>query len=127
MIMQHMFQQSLVLLQFINRVVDIPAACRSWVRTVHTVQQTVDFHRYNFWLVVDAPVVVSVTGALVGRAENCGVSAVAVVLGVVQFLGQGRCARKCNDWECAMLGSISWILAPFYQGGFVEEFVRFST
>ena len=26
------------------------------------------------------------TGALVGRAENCGVSAAAVVLGVVQFL-----------------------------------------
>ena len=47
--MQHMFQQSLVLLQFINRVVD--AQCK-------TVQQTVDFHRYSFWLVVDAPVVV---------------------------------------------------------------------
>ena len=48
----------------------------------------------------------AVTGALVGHAENCGVSAVAVVLGVVQFfLGQGRCARWCNVWECAMLGS----------------------
>ena len=28
------------------------------VRIVHTVQQTVDFHRYSFWMVVDAPVVV---------------------------------------------------------------------
>ena len=28
------------------------------VRTVHTVQQTVDFYRYSFGLVVDAPVVV---------------------------------------------------------------------
>ena len=44
------------------------------------------------------------TGALVGCAENCGVSAVAVV-GRRPVIGQGRCARRCNDWGRAMLGS----------------------
>ena len=57
-----------------------------WVRIVHTVQQTVDFHRYSFWMVVDAPVVVQRQVPWLGRAEKCGVSAVAVLVGVVQFL-----------------------------------------
>ena len=37
-------------------------------------------------MVVDAPVVVQRQVPWLGRAENCGVSAVAVLLGVVQFL-----------------------------------------
>ena len=95
-IMQRQFQQFVgffvPLVQFLDRMVDIPAACSSWL------QQTVDFHRYSFWMVVDA-----MTGALVGRAENCGVSAAAVVCSsswtrllcpLVQRLG----ARDSPSW-----------------------------
>ena len=46
----------------------------------------------------------AVTGALVGRAENCGVSAVAVVW-ASSSSWTSRCARLCNDWGRAMLGS----------------------
>ena len=55
--MQHMFQQSLVL--SVHQQSGGHSSCMQiLVRTVHTVQQTVDFHRCSFWLVVDAPVVV---------------------------------------------------------------------
>ena len=56
--MQHMFQQSLVLLSVHQQSGGHSSCMQILVRTVHTVQQTVDFHRYSFWLVVDAPVIV---------------------------------------------------------------------
>ena len=43
------------------------------VRTVHTVQQTVDFHRYSSWDGCHAPVVVQRQVSWLGCAENCGV------------------------------------------------------
>ena len=62
-------------------------------------------------------------GALVGCAENCGFSAVAVV-GRRPVLGQGRCARWCNDWERAMLGSTMDTCSQF-PGGFWTNFYDF--
>ena len=43
------------------------------VRTVHTVQLTVDFHRYSSSMGVYAPVAVQRQVPWLGRAENCGV------------------------------------------------------
>ena len=62
-------------------------------------------------------------GALVGCADNCGFSAVAVV-GRRPVLGQGRCARWCNDWERAMLGSTMDTCSQF-PGGFWTNFYDF--
>ena len=86
--MQHQFQQSLFMnpcvLQFINRMVDIPAVC-NLVRTVHAVQQTVDFHRYSSSMAVYAPVVVQRQVPWLGRAQtvefrSCRLSGVAQCL-----------------------------------------------
>ena len=56
--LQHMFPQSLVLLSVHHLHGGHSSCIQIVVRTVHTVQQTVGFHRYSFWMVVDAPVVV---------------------------------------------------------------------
>ena len=65
----------------------------------------------------------AMTGALVGRAENCGVSAVAVV-GRRPVLGQGRCARWCNDGA-----RIAWFdcgyMFCFIHGGFWKNVYDF--
>ena len=45
------------------------------------------------------------TGALVGRAEKLWSLRSCSGFGRRPVLGQGRCARWCNDWERAMLGS----------------------
>ena len=57
------------------------------VRTVHTVQQTMDFHRYSSSMVDYALVVVQRQVPWLGRAENCGVPQLPL------------------NWERAMLGS----------------------
>ena len=52
-IMQRRFQQFVeffvLSVQFLDRMVDIPAACRSLVRIVHTVQQTVEISQVQFY------------------------------------------------------------------------------
>ena len=75
------------------------------VRTVHTVQQTVDLHRYNSGDGCHAPVVVQRQVPGLGRAENCGVSAVAVFVGVVQFLDKVVVPPGATTVGRAMLGS----------------------
>ena len=48
------------------------------------------------------------------------------------FLGQGRCARWCNDWERAMLGSTvdtcllcpGWLLGDFFTNFLVTGWTR---
>ena len=58
----------------------------------------------------------AVTGALVGRAENCGVSAVAVVLGVVQFL----------DKVVVPVGTTTgaWVRNAWFDSGYMLRFTR---
>ena len=66
----------------------------------------------------------AVTGALVGRAENCGVSAVAVVLGVVQFLDKVVVPVGATTGSAQYLVRL-WIHAPFYQGGLWKNLYDF--
>ena len=42
-------------------------------------------------------------------------------------LGQGRCARWCNDWECAMLGSTVDTFSASVYGGLYGRFLIYST
>ena len=56
-------------------------------------------------MVVDAPVVVQRQVPGLGRAENCGVSAVAVFVGVVQFLDKVVVPPGATIVGRAMLGS----------------------
>ena len=57
--MQRLFQQFVELfvplVQFVDRMVDFPAAFRSWYAQCTSVQQTVE--RYTSWVVMDALVV----------------------------------------------------------------------
>ena len=67
----------------------------------------------------------AVTGALVGRAENCGVSAVAVVLGVVQFLDKVVVPVGATSGSAQCLVRL-WIhMFRFIQGGFWKNFYDF--
>ena len=74
------------------------------VRTVHTMQQTVDFHRYSSWDGCHAPVVVQrqVPG---WGAQKTVVSAVAVLLAAVQFLDKVVVPVGATTVGRAMLGS----------------------
>ena len=69
--MQHKFQQSLFMnlgvLQFINRMVDIPAACRSWYAQCTLCSRPCSGDGSH------APVVVQRQVPWLGCAENCGV------------------------------------------------------
>ena len=56
------------------------------VRTVHTVQQTVDPHRYSSWDGCPCACCCATTGALVGARRKLWSSAVAVLVAAVQFL-----------------------------------------
>ena len=61
------------------------------------------------------------TGALVGRAENCGVSAVAEVLGVVQFLDKVVVPVAATTGSAQCLVRL-WIHVLLYPGWLLEEF-----
>ena len=68
--MQHSFQQSLVLPQFINRVVAIPVATQSQVRTALLCRRPLRFHSCSSWASSCAP-----TSVGTDSAENCGIAA----------------------------------------------------
>ena len=74
-------------------------------RTVHTVQQTVDPHRYSSGDGCHAPVVVQRQVPWLGRAENCGVSEVAVLVAAVQFLDKVVVPVGATTVGRAMFGS----------------------
>ena len=74
------------------------------VRTVHTVQQTVEISQLQFLMVVDAPVVLQRQVPWLGRTGNCGDSAVAV-LGVLQFLDKVVVPAGATTVGRALLGS----------------------
>ena len=59
--------------------------------SAHCAADRGDFTGTVLGMVVDAPVVVQGQVPRLGRAENCGVSAVAVFVGVVQFLTRLLC------------------------------------
>ena len=60
-IMQRQFEQFVEffvpLVQFLDRMMDIPAACRSWYAKYIPVQQTLEISKVQFLVVVDVPVV----------------------------------------------------------------------
>ena len=73
-------------------------------------------------MVVDAPVVVQRQVPWLGRAENCGVSAVAVLAGVVQLLDKVVVPAGATSVGRAMLGSTmdtcscpGWLWQNFYD------------
>ena len=72
--MQHKFQQSLVLIQFINRVVVIPVATQRQVRTVLLCRRPLRFHSCSSWTSLSCPFC-AMTSFGIDSAENCGISA----------------------------------------------------
>ena len=79
-------------------------------------------------MVVDAPVVVQRQVPCLGRAENCGVSAVAVLVGVVQFQDKAvvPVGATTGAWV-RMLGSRVDTYSASVQGGLYGRFPTFST
>ena len=65
------------------------------------------------------------TGALVGRADNCGVSAVAVGLGRRPVLRQGCCARWVQRLVARKCLVRLWIHVLHHPGWLLEEFMVF--
>ena len=102
-----------VVLLVINRMVDIQLLADPGTHSAHCAADR-GLSQVQFLVWLSCPCCCATTGALVRRAENCRVSAVAV------------CARWCNDWECAMLGSTVDTCSAS-PGWLMEEFVRFST
>ena len=76
-------------------------------------------------MVVDAPVVVQRQVPWMGRAENCGVSAVAVLVGVDQFLDKVVVSVGATTRGRAMFGST--MDTCIYPVWLLEVFLRFST
>ena len=76
-------------------------------------------------MVVYAPVVVQRQVPWLGRAENCGVSAVAVLVGVVQFLDKVAVPVGTTSGDRPKLGSS--MDTCYSPGWLLEEFLRFST
>ena len=74
------------------------------VRTVRTVQQTVDFHRYSSSMVVYAPVVVQRQVPWLGRAENCGVPQLPFLWGRAML---GSTMDSCSASSRVAFGRIS--------------------
>ena len=110
---------------------DIPAACRSWYAQCTLCSRPWTFTGTVLGMVVDAPVVVQQQVPWLGRAENCGVSAVAVLVGVVQFLDKVVVPFGATTVGRAMLGSTldtcyypGWLLerifAIFYEMGLIR-------
>ena len=111
--------------------VDIPAACRSWYAQCTLCSRPWTFTGTVLWMVVDAPVVVQRQVPWLCRAEYCGVSAVVVVLGVVQFLDKVVVPVGATTAGRAMLGSTTdtcyypgWLLEEFFTIFHVEGLIR---
>ena len=119
--MQHMFQQSLVLLSVHQQSGGHSSCMQILVRTVHTVQQTVEISQVQFLAGCGRACCCAMTGALVGRAENCGVSTVAVVLGVVQFLDKVVVPVGATTGGAQCLVRL-WIHVLLHPGWLLEDF-----
>ena len=95
--MQHMFQQSLVLLSVHQQSGGHSSCMQILVRTVHTVQQTVDFHRYSFWLVV---------ARIDGNDISSWPFSVGLLVKIVHFLGSLHWPRGAGDLG---IGGVSYL------------------
>ena len=73
-------------------------------------------------MVVDAPVVVQRQVPRLGRAENCGVSAVAVLVAVCPVPGQGCCAPLVQRLWVAQCLVRLWIHVVHHPGCLLGEF-----
>ena len=107
--MQHQFQQSLFMnpcvLQFINRVVDIPAAADLGTHSAHCAADR-GLSQVQFFVGVYAPVVVQRQVPWLGRAENCGFRS-------CRFSGVRNAWFDCGYMFCII------------QGGFWKNFTIF--
>ena len=88
------------------------------VRTVHTVQQTVDFHRYSSWDGCHAPVVVQRQVPWLGRSENCGVRSCRLSSSWTRLL----CPSVQRLWVAQCLVRL-WIHVLHHPGWLMEDFV----
>ena len=113
--------------QFINRVVDIPAAYRSWYAQCTLCSRPWTFTGTVLWMFVDAPVVVQRQVPWLGRAGNCGSLRSCSACGRCPVPGQGCCARRCNDCGSRNAWFDYGYMFCIIQGGFWKKFLRFST
>ena len=124
--MQWQFQQLVEffvpLVQFLDRMVDIPAACRSWYAQYIRVQQTVEISQVQFLGRCGRACCLATTGALVGSCRKLwSLRSFAVLLGVVQFLDKVVVPAGATTVGRAMLGSTMetcyatsrWLLEEF--------------
>ena len=86
------------------------------VRTVHTVQQTVDFHRYSSWYGCHAPVVVQRQVLWLVVQKTVESPQLQWFLGVVQFLNKVVVPVGATTGSAQCLVRL-WIHAPLLQGG----------
>ena len=96
--MQHMSQQSLFMnsevFQFLNRMVDIPAAYRSWYAQCTLCNRPWTFTGTVLW----SACCCATTGALVVPRRILWSLRSCSGFGRRPVLGQDCCARWCNDW-----------------------------
>ena len=123
--MQHMFQQSLVLLSVHQQSGGHSSCMLILVPTVHTVLQTVDSSQVQFRLmVVDVPVVVQRQVPWLG-AQKTVESPQLQWLGVVQILDKVVVPVGATTGGAQCLVRL-WIHVPLYPGWLLEEFLRVS-
>ena len=94
------------------------------VRTVHTVQQTVDFHRYNSWDGCHAPVVVQRQVPWSGRAENCGVPQLQCLWPLSSFWTRLLCPSVQRLWAAQYWFDYGYMFC-IIQGGFWKNLYNF--
>ena len=92
------------------------------VCTVHTLQQTVDFHRYSSWDGCHAPVVVQ--RQVPWLAENCGVPQLQC-LWPLSSSWTSCCARWCNDCGSRNAWFDYGYMFCIIQGGFWKNLYDF--
>ena len=123
--MHYKFQQSMFMttgvFQFINSMVHL-CCLQLLVHTVHTVQQTVDPHRYSSWVGCQCLLLWCPGWSAQKTVESRSCRA----CGRCPVSGLGCCARRCSDCVRAMLGSTMDTYSA-YSRWLLEVFVRFST
>ena len=91
------------------------------VCTVHFVQQNVEISQLQFWGWLSTRLLLSMTGALVGSRRKLWSSAVAVLVGVVQFLDKVVVPVGATTLGRAMHGSTMDTCLYIIQGGFWKK------
>ena len=127
--MQWQFQQFaeffVPLVQFLDRMMDIPAACRSWYAQYIPVQQTVEISQVQFLGGCGRSCCFAMTGALVGSCRKLSSFRSCSAFGCRPVPGHGCCARWCNDWGSRNAWFDDGYMLCIIQGGFWKNFVFF--